>query len=220
MAEAVEQGERIWGGTTLDARQAKRRRSLIAAGFDLLGREGAAAVSVRGVTRAAKLSERYFYESFASRDELLLAVHDEVATQARSVIAEAISELGSAEDAGEAFAVDPLDAAVAGLSAFTDFLDEDPRRGRVLLQEAFGDPLLVKHGVELLPSFAALVVEQIGARFDEPDETDAEISGVALAGALTHLYLAWLDGTLKVSRERLVDHAAQLVVAVAQAHSG
>ena len=85
-----DQGQRRWAGTTLDARQAARREQLIEAGFALLGEQGASAVTVRGVTRTAQLSERYFYESFADRDALLITVHNRVAEQARAVITAAV----------------------------------------------------------------------------------------------------------------------------------
>ncbi len=211
------QSAQRWAGTTLDARQAVRREQLIAAGFELLGEHGAGAVTVRGVTRAARLSERYFYESFADRDALLLAVHDRVAEQARDVITKAVGAAAQSEPDARR---NPEAFAVAGLTAFTDFLEEDPRRGRVLLQESFASEVLVKHGVEMMPSFAAVLVEQIGASFEGPDEVDANLSAVALVGAIAHLYLGWIDGSLEVSRERLVRHAARLIVAAAGVGSG
>jgi AcrR family transcriptional regulator len=214
------EGRQSWAGTTLDARQAARRRQLVAAGYELLGTQGARAVTVRGVVRAARLSERYFYESFADRDALLLAVHDQVAEQARAVIVESVAAVAGSAPASGGDRPGPQTYALAGLTAFTDFLEQDPRRGRVLLQEAFADEVLVRHGVELMPSFAALLVEQIAASFEGLDATDAALSSLALVGALTHLYLGWIDGSLEVSRERLVDHAARLILAVAGVHSG
>jgi AcrR family transcriptional regulator len=214
-----DQGQRRWAGTTLDARQAARREQLMTAGFALLGEQGATAVTVRGVTRAAQLSERYFYESFTDRDALLLAVHGRVAEQARAVIATAVAAAAQTTRSGADAPSEPDAPAIAGLSAFTDFLEEDPRRGRVLLQEAFADQALARHGVELVPSFAALLVEQISARFEGPDDLDAALSATALVGALAHVYLGWIDGSLPVSRERLVRHAARLLVAAAGVHS-
>lgn len=226
--------QRKWAGTTLDARQAARREQLISAGFELLGEHGASAVTVRGVTRAARLSERYFYESFNDREELLITVHDRVAEEARAVIAAAVAALAdttaSDSTAPDSTApdskasdlndlTDPEAPAIAGLLAFTDFLEEDPRRGRVLLQESFADEALVRHGVELLPSFAALLIQQINASFEGPDEVDANLSAIALVGALAHLYLSWINGTLNVSRERIVRHASRLIVAAAGVHS-
>lgn len=207
-----DRSEQRWAGTTLDARQAVRREQLIEAGFELLGEHGAGAVTVRGVTRTARLSERYFYESFADRDALLLAVHDRVAEQARDAIATAVAAIVDPAPPNSDALRDPEAPAIAGLTAFTDFLEEDPRRGRVLLQEAYANEVLVRHGVELMPSFAALLVEQISASYEGPDKVDATLSAVALVGALAHLYLGWIDGSLNVSRERLVRHAARLIV--------
>jgi AcrR family transcriptional regulator len=205
----------------------------VEAGVELLGTEGAAGVSVRAVCRATKLSERYFYESFDGRDALLRAVHAQVAGEAREAIAAAVAEHtpgGGAGTAGQAPArtaagaghrplSDEESVAFAAVSAFTAFLQEDPRRGRVLLSESFSDTVLARHDVELVPTFAALLVAQITALPDPPDATDAELTAVALLGALRNLYLAWLLGTPPISAARLNAHAAELVIAAARVSS-
>lgn len=199
--------KRTWGGRTLEDRRAGRREQLLDAGMELLGTQGAAHVTVRAVCRATRLSERYFYESFPDRDAFVVAVHARVADAARAAIAAAV----------QAAKADPVSRATAAVEAFTRFLEDDPRRGRVLLSEAFADRALTRHGVELIPSFAELVVEQIRTTFgdDGPDEVDARMTSVALVGALAQLYLGWLDGGLDVSRERLVAHAVRLVLSSA-----
>ncbi|EUA23076.1 bacterial regulatory s, tetR family protein [Mycobacterium xenopi 4042] len=70
----------------LEDRQALRRDRLIAAGVQLLGDERGPAVTVRAVCRKAGLTERYFYESFADRDEFVRAVYDDVCTRAMSTL--------------------------------------------------------------------------------------------------------------------------------------
>jgi len=202
---------RRWGGTTLESRQAARRAQLVEAGVELLGTEGAAGVTVRAVCRASKLSERYFYESFDGRDALLRAVHAQVAGEARAAISAAVAAHADAE-ADEALAH-------AAVAAFTAFLEEDPRRGRVLLSESFSDTVLARHDIELVPTFAALLVAQITALPDAPDATDAELTAVALLGALRNLYLAWLLGEPPISTARLNAHAAALVIAAARVSS-
>jgi AcrR family transcriptional regulator len=210
--EEPAEGERRWGGTTLTARQTARREQLVEAGVELLGTEGAAGVSVRAVCRAAKLSERYFYESFDGRDALLRAVHTQVAGEARAAIVAAVAGAPPGGWADEALAH-------AAVGAFTAFLEEDPRRGRVLLSESFSDTVLARHDVELIPTFATLLVAQITALPDAPDATDAELTAVALIGALRNLYLAWLLGTPPISSARLNAHAAALVIAAARVSS-
>jgi AcrR family transcriptional regulator len=198
-----------WAGSTLEDRAAARRAALLEAGVELLGTEGAAGVTVRAACRATKLSERYFYESFDGRDALLRAVHAQVAGEAREAIAAAV--------AGHAGPPDGL--ALAAVSAFTAFLEEDPRRGRVLLGESFSDTVLARHDAELVPAFAALLVAQIRALPDPPDAIDAELTAVALLGALRNLYLAWLAGDPPIGAQRLNAHAAALVVAAARISS-
>jgi AcrR family transcriptional regulator len=205
---------RTWAGTTLEDRAAARRAALIDAGTELLGTEGAAGVTVRAACRATKLSERYFYESFDGRDALLRAVHAQVAAQARDAIVAVVAAHAAA--GGDA---DDEALAHAAVAAFTAFLEEDPRRGRVLLSESFSDTVLARHDVELVPAFAALLVAQITALPDAPDATDAELTAVALIGALRNLYLAWLGGHPPISTERLNAHAAELIIAAARVSS-
>ena len=63
-----------------------RRDELIAAGVALLGGAQGPALTVRAVCRAAGLTERYFYESFADRDEFVRAVYDDVCARAMSAL--------------------------------------------------------------------------------------------------------------------------------------
>ncbi|WCB96925.1 hypothetical protein DSM104299_05695 [Baekduia alba] len=204
-----------WAGSTLEDRAAARRAALIEAGIELLGTQGAAGVTVRAACRAAGLTERYFYESFPDgRDALLLAVHDAVAAQARAAIVAAVGAHAAAGGGAEDEAL-----AYAAVGAFTAFLEEDPRRGRVLLSESFSDTVLARHDAELVPAFAALLVAQITALPDAPDQLDAELTAVALLGALRNLYLAWLADERAISTARLNAHAARLVIAAARVSS-
>jgi hypothetical protein len=56
--------------------------------------------------------------------------------------------------------------------------------------------------------FAALVGEQLS----HGDETERQMVAVGLVGALSNVFIAYLDGSLKVSRERLVAHCVRLVL--------
>lgn len=198
--------------STLEDRAAARRAALIEAGVELLGTEGAAGVTVRAVCRGARLTERYFYEAFpdGGRAALLRAVHSQVAGEAREAIAAAVA--ASAGDGPEA-------VTGAAVAAFTTFLEDDPRRGRVLLSESFSDSVLASHDLELVPAFAALLVAQIRALPDPPDDVDAQLTAVALLGAVRTLYLQWLAGDPPISSARLNAHAARLLLAAARVSS-
>src|SRR5262245_42098257 len=66
---------------TLTERREARRATLLEAALDLIGESGAGGVTMRAVCRRANLTDRYFYESFASRDELLDVLYRQVADE-------------------------------------------------------------------------------------------------------------------------------------------
>ena len=191
---------RTWGGTTLTDRRAARRELLLDTGLELLGGSGSAAVTVRAVCRTAKLTERYFYESFTDRDELVLAVYDRVAEQAQQALVDAVRGAGTSE----------RERAEAAVTAFVELIVDDPRKGRVLLLTPLTDPPLSRRGVELIPAFAGLIREQLPAATDAGER---EMTAIALVGALTNLFVSYLGGNLDVTRERLTDHCVRLLLA-------
>ncbi|MFC4003472.1 TetR/AcrR family transcriptional regulator [Prauserella oleivorans] len=197
---------RTWAGTTLSDRKAARRRQLLEAGLDLLGSGGSSSVSVRAVCRQCKLTERYFYENFADRDELIIAVYENVVTEAHQALVDAVSTAPRERRA----------RAEAAVTAFVELIIDDPRKGRVLLLAPFADPALSRRGVERIPMFAELVRDQLS---DKVDEDDRAMTATALVGGLANLFTAYLGGTLQVSRERLIAHCVRLVLGVDALHS-
>ena len=198
---------RPYGGVSADDRRAERRARLIEAGLEVLGERGWAGTTVRGVCAEAGLSERYFYESFGDRDRLLAAIFDRVATEAAGAIVAAVEAAPHDADA----------KARAAIDAFVRLLAEDPRRARAMLVESLSNEALQERRAEAFRSFAALISEKARSFFgaDAVAEVDAELTSVALVGGLAELVIRWLDGSLAVSRERLVDHCAKLFVASA-----
>lgn len=193
---------RTWAGTTLADRRAIRRQQLIDAGIELLGGGDTAAVTVRAVCRTAKLTERYFYENFADRDALMLAVYEHVAESARQAILNAMVDVEPRPEA----------LARAAVTAFVELLIDDPRKGTVLLLAPITEPALNKRGSELLPTFTAMIHDQLP---DSYDETDRKLTATSLVGALTYLFISYLDGSLDVPRDRMIDHAVRMLVAAA-----
>lgn len=202
---------RPYGGVSAEERRAGRRARLIEAGLELLGERGWAGTTVRGVCAEAGLSERYFYESFGDRDRLLAAIFDRVAGEAAGGIVAAVEAAPHDADA----------KARAAIDAFVRLLAEDPRRARAMLVESLGNEALQERREQAFRSFAALISEKARSFYgaDAVAEVDAELTSVALVGGLAELVIRWLDGSLAVSRERLVDHCAKLFVASAHVSS-
>ncbi len=202
---------RPYGGVSAEERRAERRARLIEAGLELLGERGWAGTTVRGVCAEAGLSERYFYENFGDRDRLLAAIFDRVAAEAARGIVTAVEAAPHDADA----------KARAAIDAFVRLLAEDPRRARAMLVESLGNEALQERREQAFRSFAALISEKARSFYgaDAVAEVDAELTSVALVGGLAELVIRWLDGSLAVSRERLVDHCAKLFVSSAHVSS-
>src|SRR6201986_5654057 len=136
------QRSRRWAGVPLEDRQALRREDLVAAGVQLLGEASGPAVTVRAVCRQAELTERYFYESFADRDEFVRAVYDDVCARAMSALTSATTPREAVEQ-------------------FVALMVDDPVRGRVLLLAPAGEPGLVRSVAEWMPSFIELLQRKL-----------------------------------------------------------
>ncbi len=198
-----------YGGVDAAQRIATRRGRLVEAALDLLGTDGWPATTVRGICARAHLTPRYFYESFEDLDAILLAVFDEIAAEgARAVLA--------AVDAAPSNARAKSRAAIG---AFIELLTDDPRKARVLFIEAMGSEALAGRRFATVRMFARLVAEQARAFYGVPAETDplVELTALMLAGGLAEALLAWLDGTLRLTREQLIEDCTELFVANGEA---
>jgi AcrR family transcriptional regulator len=187
---------RRWSGVPLEDRQALRRDELIGAGVQLLGGESGPAVTVRAVCREAGLTERYFYESFADRDEFVRAVYDDVCARAMAALMSATT---------------PREA----VERFVALMVDDPVRGRVLLLAPAVEPVLVRSGAEWMPSFIDLLqrkLTQIG------DPVRQRMIATSLIGGLTALFTAYLDGRLAASREQFIDYCVEMLLSRAATH--
>lgn len=179
-----------WTGVPIEDRQARRRVDLLNAGLQLLGAQHGPAVTVRAVCKHAGLTERYFYESFADRDEFVRAVYDDVCTRAMSALATAKTPREAVEQ-------------------FVALMVDDPTRGRVLLLAPEAEPVLVRSGAEWMPSFIDLLQRKLTTITDPAIQNMAATS---LIGGITALFTAYLDGRLAASREQFIDYCVGMLI--------
>lgn len=89
--------ERPYRGVRAADRLAERRERLLGAGLDLLGAQELTELTVRGVCSRAGVASRYFYESFADKDEFVAAVFDWVVDDLAASIQAAVAAAPYAE---------------------------------------------------------------------------------------------------------------------------
>jgi AcrR family transcriptional regulator len=199
---------RRYGGVEADDRRATRRAALIEAALDLLGNEGWQATTVRRVCADARLTPRYFYESFEDLEALLLAVFDQVAEELAGAVLAAV-----APPPGDARAT-----ARAAIAAAVELFTADPRKARVLFAEAMGSDALARRRFDALRGFAELVAAQ-GREFyrvREGSDSLIEITALMLVGGLAETFMAWLNGNLAATRDQLIDDLSDLFVAAGE----
>ena len=190
-------------------RQAERRKLLLGAAFDLLGNNGWSATTVRAVVERAALNPRYFYESFADLDELIVAVYDRVVADLGEVV------IGALERAGR----DSAAQAKAVVQATVDFVDEDRRRGRVLYVEGLGNERLNLRRVEAGRAVVAFIEQYAAEQAPAAgsDEAIGRVGAAILVGGFSQVLIDWLAGRVPVTKEVLVDDATELFLALGDA---
>lgn len=206
---AATAGAHRWVGVPPDERRAERRRLLVDAAFELLGTDGDAATTVRAVCAATRLNPRYFYESFADRDALLLAVYDQQVAELGELLASRLADAGD----------DEALFTRTGIDTVVRFVAEDPRRARVLYTEALGNEALARRRLETLHQVGVTLTELGRERHGPPPpgETIGLVAAPMLVGGLTETIVAWLDGHLDVTIDQLIDDATALFQATTEA---
>lgn len=185
---------------SIEERRKSRHEALLAAGITLLGSPDGPAASVRGACRTAGLTERYFYESFTDRDQYVRAVYQHVGEQARSAITTAVDSSHG------------HDRAEAPVRAFVELVLDNPSVGRVLLLAPLTEPAIGGSGLALVPSF----VELVRAQLTSLTADDQQLVAVGVVGALTALFVGYLDGTITTPREKFLAHCVRLVGSAAE----
>jgi len=184
-------------GVSADDRRSRRRRRVVEAAYEIAGTEGADALGVGRVCRAAGLTKRYFYESFASLIELQSAVVD----HAIAVMSERVDPFRPAELSGPP---------QRWLAAFVGTLVDDECLARVLLAETHGGALSpFRHQI-----INVAVAGMAPPGSDPQEDLRARLVAYAQIGTLSELCLAWHQGQLMMDRAALVDVLADLFVRI------
>jgi AcrR family transcriptional regulator len=201
---------RAYGGVPAEQRRAGRRAALLRAGLDILGTEGHRRLTVSALCQRAGLNERYFYESFSTGDEVVVAVYEE-----------ALSELTGAIVAAVAAApADTRTKARAAITAAVELLTDDPRKTRVVFVEPLYVPVLAGRRAAVGRRFIELILGEAerfyGSAATQRIGSWAEFAAAHLLGGLTETMTAWLRGDLAVTRDELIDRSTDLFVLVAE----
>lgn len=194
---------RRYRGAEAEERRAQRRGQLIAAAVQVYGERGYQNATVKAVCEAAGLTERYFYESFANSEALLLASFQAVTHRLLQALARA----------GEAAGGDGPNRALAMLRAYFGILQCEPRSARVFLVEIRGVSKLVDGALaDSLSEFGGLLAQALlppGRQLDP-------LLTAGVAGGVIHVALRWIGQGYTPDVEVVARTALQLAMVLAR----
>jgi AcrR family transcriptional regulator len=201
MASAATTSARPYRGVEAADRLATRRAKLLGAGLDLLGadRQDATELTVRGVCRRAGVAARYFYESFADKDEFIAAVFDWV-----------IADLAATTQAAVA-ATPPEEQTRAGMANVVRTIGGDPRVGRLLFSAQLANVVLVRKRVESSALFAMLSGRHVENALRVPENDRVKAAAHFVVGGVAQTISAWLAGDVRLDPDQLIDQLASLL---------
>ncbi len=190
-------------GLTAEQRREQRRQQLIEAALDTIAEHGVSNLRVRAISASAGLNDRYFYESFRDCHELLIATFDDQFARALTGI---MATVANSPHELEARARAVLEFAFA-------FLDEDPRRSRLLIELQTAEALSGRRH-EVIDVLTQVMVGQVRALLGDAAGNDDNVMLTALTvvGGLLELTTQWCRHQISVSQGQLIEFMTALAV--------
>ncbi|MDB5916035.1 MAG: TetR/AcrR family transcriptional regulator [Massilia sp.] len=188
-----------YGGVSKEERRSDRRARLVAAATKLYGEQGFRHTPIKALCVEAGLTERYFYESFSSSEELLLAAY-------HSVIVELLDELTAAARHDEAR---PGQQQLAGalLAAYFGFLKRDRHAARLILLEIRGiSAATTDTYTTALRSIARQMEQLLGLQ----DDAARHMLAFGVVGGISLIALSWVQDGYRESIDAMVEVGLQL----------
>jgi AcrR family transcriptional regulator len=197
-----ESAARKYSGRSVQEWKDARRERLMLAAADLFGTDGYLPTSIERLCSQAKVSTRHFYQEFANKEAVLLAVYAELIELGIQRTAEALAAAPAA----------PIGPRLTGaVSAYLETVMTDPRRARISFVEVVGVSPAVEQRRLAFRETLIQFVEYEGAAAVERGEIenrDFRFAALAMIGAVNTLVYDW---TLLDPRPPFGDLEASLV---------
>lgn len=200
--------ERSYGGKTASERVTERRARLVDATIRVLAGSGEAHATMTAICAEAGLTERYYYESFRSLDDALLAALDSVCDEILQLARRVIEDTPG-----------PPDVRVhAVMEAFVGLVVASPEKARVAVIHSSANPRLRARRTELLTVFADFVAREAAELYGDaawPAER-ARVHGLVYIAGFAELLASWLSGDIDLAPAQLVETAEGLFAAMSR----
>jgi AcrR family transcriptional regulator len=178
--------ERAYGGESRVVRVGRRRQAFLDAALEMFGTVGYRKATVKTVCKQANLADRYFYESFDSLEDLLVAAYEEQVRHIRACMLDAFASM-----APTAASMDVVEACLRAVFEVV----RDSRIARLCWLEVLGiSPRVDRLYSSTLQDFATLLLALARSKqldWHVPKEVERML-GLALVGGVTESIQHWL----------------------------
>lgn len=190
--------ERQFKGLSMTERQQARREKLIEAGIQAYGTHGFFSVTVKDICNEAKLTERYFYESFKKSEHLFQTIFLKLIDELQQNVMQAMMRASS----------DPKKMIEAGLTALLTTLRDNPRMARIIYIDAMLVQELHNQATihETMSRFDRMIQAFVMLMMPNLSRSEQEISLVStgLNGYVTQIAIRWVMSGFKQSMEEVL----------------
>jgi AcrR family transcriptional regulator len=194
---------RPWRGVSPEQRVAERRSRLLDAALEVFVARTFHGAKVRDVCQEAGLTERYFYESFADKEALLMAL-------AVQIVSDFVAAAGPSIERAE----DDLEAAIDGaMRAVVSSLIDDPRRARILFVEVVGvSPRIEDERRTVIRSLVEVIRAAVARAYGAwaIESVEVELIARSVIGAASELLVSYVRDELPLNQEELVVNLKRL----------
>lgn len=196
-----------YGGIDASQRKEERRKKLIEAGLEAFGTKGYVKTTIRTICAISGLTQRYFYESFTNKEDLLCAVYQALKEE----------EMNDAMEVFSNSKAEPLQAASLAMENFFRCFQQDPRRAQVQFFEVLGvSPRIdqeYQDGMRALADMVKIFLCQIYPNI--PEETlNRSIIPTALAGSIIFISHEWILNGFMTPLEDIITQLMDLFVSI------
>lgn len=197
---ATGDGARVYRGLSKADRQSERRERLLEVAFDALGRLGVEGVSMKLIAAQARVQDKHLREHFESVQDLYLAVYRQLATDIGRRMTMRFFEAEGPKDLNVGFR--------ASLRELFVYLQEDPRRARILVVDAFTQGLQDPTNMTAYISrYSEILRYRLKQRFPTLEASfDPQVLLAGLVGQIMGVVMVWVSKGFDLSPERLLDH--------------
>lgn len=207
-APATRAKERQFKGMSMAERQQLRREKLIEAGIEAYGTHGFFSVTVKDICNEAKLTERYFYESFKKSEHLFQTIFLQLIDELQQNVMQAMLQASA----------DPQNMIKAGLTALLTTLKDNPRMARIIYIDAMLVQELHNQATihETMLRFDRMIHAFVMLMMPNLSRSEQELSLVStgLNGYVTQIAIRWVMSGFKQSMDEVLSSCSIIFLAL------